>query len=100
MTASTQVIDMAGKARHWQVATAVMVIWWHVEGFQKRKGDDGMVAAVPTTKLEARGQRSPAWFPRVRKSKENPAYQQAWECVVWAAYLPQNVGPLGVHKYG
>ena len=46
-----------------------------MEGFQKRKGDN--VAAVPTIKLEARGQRSPAWFPQVRKVKANPAYQQA-----------------------
>ena len=43
------------------------------------------------------GQRSWGTSSRVRETGKNLAYQLARDPLIWAAYMPRNVGPLGAH---
>ncbi len=54
------------------------------------------VTAVPTISYSVGVQRSRGSSSRVRKTEKNLAYQPARDPLIWAAYMPRNVGPLGV----
>jgi len=45
--------------------------------------------------LRVRVQRSVGSSSRVREMKKNLAYQPARDPLIWAAYMPRKVGPLG-----
>src|SRR6266700_5454227 len=54
------------------------------------------VTAVPTISYSVGVQRYRGSSSRVRKTEKNLAYQPARDPLIWAAYMPRNVGPLGV----
>ena len=58
-----------------------------------------MVTAILTIDWSIGGQRSWGTSSRVRETGKNLAYQPARDPLIWAAYMPRNVGvgPLDAH---
>ena len=62
-------------------------------GKRKGSGTDGYCRADKALRVQV--QRSVGSSSRVREMKKNLAYQPARDPVIWAAYMPRKVGPLG-----
>ena len=62
---------------------------------EKGRVTGGTVTAVPSVGWSVGGQRYLGSSSRVRETSKNLAYQPARDPLIWAAYMPRNVGPLG-----
>src|SRR6267378_4275663 len=62
---------------------------------EKGRVTGGTVTAVPSVGWSVGGQRYLGSSSRVRETGKNLAYQPARDPLIWAAYMPRNVGPLG-----
>jgi hypothetical protein len=79
----------------WQVVTALMGMLMARGCAERGRAAGRTVTAVPTISYSVGVQRSRGSSSRVRKTEKNLAYQPARDPLIWAAYMPRNVGPLG-----